>query len=219
MTHQTLAATLRDITGRRTNILRAEGKVPAVMYGFGTEPMSLTLDHNALLKVYNAAGESTVVDLSIDGTVHPVLISDIQRDPLTDALTHADFRRVDMNRKIEAQIPLKLVGDAPAVKALGGTLIQSLEEVEVFSLPNKLVHEIEVDISTLATFEDVIHVSDIKAPEGIEIKSDAEAAVASVQPPRSEEELAALNEAVDADVSKVEISTEKKEEEGAEKKA
>lgn len=216
MQHARIEAKTREIHGRKTNGLRLEGLVPAVMYGFETEPKNITLDRNAFAKVYGQAGESTLVDLEIDGKTHPVLISEIQRDPLTDFITHADFRRVDTKRKIEADIPLKLVGMPPAVKELGGTLLQSLEEVQVMSLPDALVHEIEVDVTKLATFDDVIRVKDIVIPAGIEVKSDLEQAVASVQPPRSEEELAALNSAVDADVSKVEVLTEKKEEAPAE---
>ncbi|NBS67547.1 50S ribosomal protein L25 [bacterium] len=213
MQHATIDAQKREITGRATDALRAAGSVPAVMYGFGTEPMNIVVDRNAFVKVYAQAGESTVVSLTIDGVVHPVLIADVQRDPLTDFFTHIDFRRVDRSKKIEANIRIALVGESSAVKNLGGTLIQSLEELEVFALPDKLVSEIEVDIAKLATFYDVVRVSDIVVPEGIEVKNDAETAIASVQAPRSEEELAALNEAVDFDVSKVEVLTEKKDEE------
>lgn len=213
MQHAKIEAGLREEKGRKTNVLRENGKIPAVMYGFETEPVRLTLDRNAFNKVYAQAGESTVVDLEVGGKTHPVLIVDTQRNPITDFFTHVDFRRVDMKRKIEAKIPLKLVGESAAVKGLGGTLIQSLEEIEVKSLPDALVHEIEVDIAALATFDDVIRVKDIKVPAGIEVETSLEQAVATVQPPRSEEELAALDSAVDADVSKVEITTEKKEEE------
>jgi large subunit ribosomal protein L25 len=216
MQHATLAAQKREITGRSTDVLRAAGSVPAVMYGFGTEPVNIVIDRNAFNKVYAQAGESTVVELTIDGITHPVLIADVQRDALTDFFSHADFRRVDPTRKIEANIRVVLVGESHAVKVDGGTLIQSLEELEVFALPDKLVAEIEVDISKLKTFDDTLHVSDIVVPEGIEVKDDPETAVASVQAPRSEEELAALNEAVDFDVSKVEVLTEKKDEETAE---
>jgi large subunit ribosomal protein L25 len=218
MQHSALAATLRTERGRSTSDLRAAGQVPANMYGFGTEPTNITVDRNAFVKAYLAAGTSTVVDLMIDGTTHPVLIAEIQRDPVTDFVTHADFRRVDLTQKIEANIPLKLVGESMAVKGLGGTLVQSLEEIEVLSLPNALVHEINVDISALQTFDDVIRVADITVPAGIEVKTESDVAVASVQPPRSDEELAALNEAVDADVSKVEVLKEKKEEEAAAEK-
>lgn len=219
MQHAQIEAQTRDIHGRQTKILRAQGLVPAVMYGFDTEPKNIVIDRNAFVKVYDQAGESTLIDLTIDGQKHPVLIAEIQRDALTDFITHADFRRVDPKRKIEAKIPLKLVGMAPAVKELGGTLVQSLEEVEVMSLPDALVHEIEVDVTKLATFDDVIRVKDIVIPDGIEVKSEADQAVASVQPPLSEAELAALDAAVDADVSKVEVLTEKKDEPAAEGEA
>lgn len=211
MQHARIEAKIRTIHGRKTNELRSEGSIPAVMYGFETEPKNIVLDRNAFVKVYNQSGESTVVDLNIEGTSHPVLIAEIQRNPLTDFITHADFRRVDPKRKIEANIPLKLVGVAPAVKELGGTLLQSLEEIEVMSLPDALVHEIEVDVTSLTTFDHVIRVSDVLVPEGIEVLSDLDQAVASVQPPRSEAELAALDAAVEADVSQVEVLTEKKE--------
>ncbi len=219
MQHARIEAKTREIRGRKTATLRAAGMVPAIMYGFETKPTNIVLDRNTFVKVYGQAGESTVVDLEIEGQQHPVLISEIQRDVLTDFITHVDFRRVDPKRKLEAKIPLKLVGVAPAVKELGGTLVQSLEDIEVMSLPDALVHEIEVDVTKLFTFDDVIRVKDITVPAGIEVKSLPDQAVASVQPPLSEAELAALDSAVDADVSKVEVLTEKKDEaatEGAE---
>lgn len=216
MTHTTLHAESRTTIGRKNYTLRAEDKVPAVVYGFGIQPTNITVDRVAFDKAYRAAGASTVVDLDVAGTVHPVLIAEVQRDPINDFAIHADFRRVDLTKKIEAKIPLKLVGTSSAVKDLGGTLVQSLEDIEVFCLPNALVHNIEVDISRLATFEDVIRVSDITIPQGIEVKTDAENAVASVQPPRSEAEMAALEGAVELDVSKVEVAEKGKVEEPAE---
>jgi large subunit ribosomal protein L25 len=216
MQHAHIEAVKRQEKGRKTDALRDAGKVPCVLYGFEVEPADLVVDRNAFMKVYAQAGESTVVNLEADGKTHPVIIVDIQRNPVTDFVTHIDFRRVDITRKIEAKIPLKLVGESVAVKGMGGTLVQSMEEVHVLSLPNALVHEIEVDISSLKTFEDALHVRDIKMPEGIELVSDLEETVASVQPPRSEEEMAALDAAVDTDISKVEVLTEKKEDAPAE---
>lgn len=213
--HTTLTATLRDLVGRKTDALRQTGSVPCVMYGFGTQPTNITIDRNAFVKVYAVAGSSTVVDLTVGDKVFQVLIGEIQRNPLNDFVTHVDFRSVDPNQKIEAKIRLELVGEAPAVKVLGGTLLQALEDLEVKSLPNALVSHIDVDVSKLVTFDDVIRVSDIVVPEGIEVMTDGDNAVASVQAPRSEEELAALNEAVEMDVSKVEVSTEKKDEEAS----
>lgn len=215
MPHVRLVAEPRTERGRKTNALRSAGQVPAVMYGHGTEPTNVVVDRNAFLKVFEQTGESVVFDLEVNGQIHPVLVSEIQRDPLTDFIVNADFRRIDMTKKIQAKIPLNFVGTAPAVKELGGTLIHSLEELEVLSLPGALVHEITVDIAALATFDDVIRVKDIVVPEGITVQTDLELAVASVQPPRSEEEMAALDAAVDADVSKVEVLTEKKEDAAA----
>ncbi|MCR4312487.1 MAG: 50S ribosomal protein L25 [Candidatus Uhrbacteria bacterium] len=216
MQHATLNAVLRIIVGRKTDALRVEGKVPAIVYGFGIEPTSITVDRNEFIRVFSASGSSTVVDLMVDGAKHPVLIGDVQRDPLTNFVTHIDFRRVDATRKIEAKIPLKLVGIPAAVKELGGTLLQSLEDLEVKSLPDALVSHIDVDVMKLATFEDVIRVSDLVVPEGIEVITDADMPIASVQAPRSEEEMAALDTAIEVDVSKVEVTTEKKEEATAE---
>lgn len=212
MQHATLNSTPRTLVGRKTDALRSGGKVPAVIYGFGIEPTSITVDRNEFVRVLSAAGNSTVVDLTVDSTKHPVLIGDVQRNPLTNFVTHIDFRRVDTTRKIEAKIRLELVGESPAVKTLGGTLLQSLEDLEVKSLPDALVSHIDVDVSKLVTFDDVIRVSDLVVPEGIEVMADAEMPVASVQAPRSEEEMASLNAAVEMDVSKVEVTTEKKDE-------
>lgn len=208
----TLSASVREEQGRSTDALRSEGKVPAVLYGFGVENMNITVDRNALVKAHAQAGESVVVQLDVNGTAHPVLIAEVQRNPLNDFFTHVDFRRVDMKKKIEAKIPLRLTGISPAVKDQGGTLVHALEEIEVLCLPDALVHDIEVDVSRLATFDDVIRVSDIHVPAGMEVKTEGAVAVASVQPPRSEAEMAALDAAVETDVSKVEVLSEKKEE-------
>jgi len=209
--HTTMNATVRELTGRHTDAIRAAGSVPAVVYGFGTQPTNITVDRNAFVKILAAAGSSTVVDLVFGDVKHQVLIGEVQRNVLNDFVTHIDFRAVDPNRKIEAKIPLVLVGLAPAVKELGGTLLQTLEEVDVISLPNALVHDIKIDVSVLSTFDAVIRVSDIVVPEGITIVTNGDMAIASVQQPRSEAEMAALNDAVDTDVSKVEVLKEKKE--------
>ncbi len=213
MSEMTITASTRTISGRKTNQLRAEGEVPAVMYGFETEPTSLKLDRNNLERLLSKAGTSTVIKLDVEGSAHDVLIQEIQRHPISDDITHADFRRVDMSKKVEASISITLEGEAPAVKALGGTLLQSLEEIEVVALPSALMKEITVSVESLETFDDVLRVSDLKMPEGIELITDAEKAIASVQPPRSEEEMEALDEAVDGDVSNVEVTSEKKDEE------
>ncbi len=184
---------------QKSNHLRADDKIPAVMYGFETDPTSIVVDRVQLEKLYSEAGMSTIIDLTIDGKVHPVLIQDLQYNPITDFITHADFRRIDISKKVETSITIKFVGESVAVKELGGTLIQSLEEVDISALPNALVRELEIDINKLKTFDDVIRVSDIETPEGIEILTDAERTIATVQPPRVEEVDVIASEATDSE--------------------
>ncbi|HLD21144.1 MAG TPA: 50S ribosomal protein L25 [Patescibacteria group bacterium] len=215
MSEHILEAKSRTERGRKTSILRDAGSVPAVVYGSGTEPLNITVDRNQFVKMYQAAGESSIVELKIDekSALH-VLIQDYQIDPLRHEYTHIDFRSIDMSKEIETEVELEFVGESAAVKALGGTFIPSLETVAIRALPSKLVRSIQVDISVLATFDDAIHISDLKAPEGVQILEDAETTIASVEPPRSDAEMEALNEAVEIDVAAVEVAKEKKEEEG-----
>ena len=219
----TLEAQHRTETGRKTRTLREAGKVPAVVYGVGTEPQNIVVDRNQFVKIYKDAGESSVVELVVDAkTALHVLIQDFQQDPLRDEVTHIDFRSIDMNKQIDAEVELEFVGESIAVKALGGTFVASKDSVEVKCLPSKLVRKITIDISILKTFEDVIRVSDIQVPEGMVIVEDPQTTLAAVQAPRSEEEMADLDKVVKLDVSAVEVEKKAKEDAAAaeaEKKA
>lgn len=206
-----LTAASRNAAEENTQALRAEGKVPAVMYGFDIEPTNLTVDRNELERLFAKAGFSSVLNIDLSGTPHNVLIQDLQRDPLTDFITHADFRSIDMNKKVETSVRISLIGVSPAVKDLGGTLVQSLEEVDVEALPSALVAELEIDVSTLATFDDALHVSDIVAPDGMEILTDKEQTVATVQEPRKVEDLEALDAPIE-EQGEAEVVGEKKDE-------
>jgi large subunit ribosomal protein L25 len=188
----TLLAQKRDAVGRKTDELRAQNLVPAVLYGFGTEPVMVQVNRGDFGRVYAKTGESTIVELDIEGIKHPVLVQDVSYDPLTDEPIHIDFRRINMDEKVETTITIKLVGISPAVKDLGGTLVQSLEEVEVSALPSALVREIELNIAPLATFDDVLRVSDMQIPQGIEILTDAQETVALVQAAITEDQIKAM---------------------------
>lgn len=214
-----LSAQTRTVVGRAVRQLRAQDIIPAVMYGHESDTVSISVPRKTLQQAYEKAGESTLVDLQIDTqTPVKVIIHDVQRDGISNRITHVDFYKVNMKEKITAEVPLVFVGEAPAVKSLGGVLLKNLNKVEVESLPGDLPHEISVDISKLVTFEDKITVADLQLPNGVTIQAEATEAVAMVEPPRSEEELKALEGEVKADVSEVEVLTEKKEE-GAEGEA
>lgn len=193
---QTISLTVatRTATGRQVSALRRQGVIPAVMYGYNTEPKNVQIDYNTFVKAYKIAGESSIVDLTIDqSTPVKVLIHDTSRDPVTHRFAHIDFYVINMTEKLTTHIPLKFTGEAPAVKELGGVLVRVLNELEVTCLPSDLVSEIEVDIRPLKTFQDLIHTSDIKLPPGITITSKTNDTVVKAVPPRSDEELKALD--------------------------
>lgn len=178
--------------GDNLAVLRKSGKIPAVIYGNKVEPTSASVDAISFQKTLRKAGESTLVDLSIDEKEPvKVLIHDIQYHPVRGDVVHIDFYQVNMKEKITTHIALEFIGESPAVEQLSGTLVKNMDELEVECLPGDLVHSIEVDISALKTFDDAILVKDIVLPKGLEGQDDPEATIAFVEAPRSEAELEA----------------------------
>lgn len=211
----TLKATPRDILGKRVKILRDKGQVPGVLYGRNFKNVSLILDKKEFQKIADAAGEATLINLDLPRDKDTkVLIRNIQYDPVKDNILHVDLYKVDMTEEIETEIPLEFIGVSPAVEELEGNLITNKNAIKVKCLPNKLVSKIEVDISVLKSFEDFIHVKDLNIPAGIEVLEEKEDLVAQVTPPRSEEELEALEEE-----TKAAAETEKEHIESIEKEA
>ncbi len=196
----------REDVGKRVHALRRRGAVPGVVYGHGVPTRVLEVDLIPLQRLWQAAGESTLFDLKVDGK-EPVkaIIQDVQFDPASSRILHVDFHQVRMTEKLEIDVALAFTGEPPAVKELGGTLLKVLDEVKVECLPKDLVKEIVVDTTVLKTFEDAIYIRDLALPAGLTLKDHhADDLVAQVEPPRSEEELAELDKAVEEDVSKVE---------------
>ncbi len=200
-----LKSKTRDVVGKTLNKHRKEGLVPAVVYGHKITPHNLWVDFMDFDKVYGQAGESTIIELDIDGKKKAnVLIHDIQSDPLTDKFSHVDFFQVKMDEKIETEIPLEFVNASPAVKEMGGVLIKSVDAILIGCLPADLPSKIEVDISKLKTFDNRISIKDLEISDKVKVLVDTSTIVASVAPPRTEEELAQLDEKVEEDVTKVE---------------
>lgn len=199
-----LAAESRTQLGKQSKKLRRIDQVPAVVYGHGVASQSVVVTQPDLLRVFRQAGTTSLIDLAIaGGSPVTVLIHDIQRHPITSVIIHADFYQVTMTEKLQAEIELDFTGESAAVKELGGIFVRTLDKVKVECLPADLVPHIAVDISSLKTFDDRIHVRDIVAPTGITILDRGEEVVASVTRPRSEEEIAALSEKVEEDVTVV----------------
>lgn len=186
----TINAEKREIVGSQVKQLRNIGKLPVVLYGRGFETLNLTLDKKEFEKIFKTAGGSTIVNLAVaGGENYNILIHEPQRNPVSDEIIHVDLYKVDMKQELQTEIPLEFVGVSPAVADLEGNLITNKDALEVKCLPDKLVSQLDVDISVLKTFEDTIKVSDVKVPEGIEVMNDPEEIIAQVTPPRSEEEL------------------------------
>jgi len=216
MPEYTLLAQRRSIFGKKLKRERRRGKLPAVLYGHGIASEPLFIDERAFLRILQSAGSNAIIKLELEDEagkekdLRNVLIHEVAYDPLERKLLHADLYQVRMDEKVRTAVPLVFVGESPAVKALGGVLIKTRQSLEVEALPGDLPSEITVDISGLATFEDAIHVKDLKLPKAVTIAIDAETPIASVAPPRTEEELKALEEVVVEKVEEVKVETEEK---------
>ncbi len=191
--------------------LRQQSLVPGVIYGHGTENRSVMADYNAFAKAFRAAGESTLMDLQLEGggTIK-ALVKDWQVDPLTNRFIHVDFYQVNLKEKLKAEIVLNFVGESPAVKEQGGSLVKTLDHVRVECLPTDLVHAIDVDVTVLKAFGDMIVVRDLKVPSGIEILEQPDATVAKVEAPMTEEQLKALETPAATDVTAIKTEAEEK---------
>lgn len=179
----------RGDIGKKVKVLRAQGLTPAVLYGHKIKNINLVIPSKAFEKVYARAGESTLLDLVLDGgTPKKVLVQDVQKDALSGTVIHIDFHEVSMTEKITTEIPLKFIGESKAVKELAGVLVKNMDDLKVECLPSDLVHEIEVDITPLVDFETSIHVKELNIPKGITVLVQPDEVVITAIPPRAEEE-------------------------------
>lgn len=207
-----LAVAKRD-SAKKPNTLRAEGFLPAVVYGRSEKSTPISVEQKAFEKVFRAAGESTVITLTgLDGTKQ-ALIQDVEVHPVSGAPLHADFYAIEKGQTVTVSVPLEFDGVAPAVKDLGGILTKVMHELEIECDPTELPHAIHVDVTKLATLEDQIKVSDLSLPKSAKISVDADEVVAMISVAKDEPV-----EETPMDISQIETSVErgKKEEEGAE---
>lgn len=209
-----LSATIRKNLGKKTRAAKNSGQIPAVVYGRGLSNAHIQVEEKEFKKVFREAGESSLVELVVEGETEkkPVLVHEIQKDPVSDKIIHIDFFQPSLTEQVEVAIPLVFEGVALAEKDLGGTLVKNMLEIEVRALPQNLPHEIKVDISILKTFENHILVKDLQVSKDVEVLKKPEEIVAAVLPPQKvEEELAVPIEEKIEEVEKVEKP--KKEEE------
>ena len=218
MTTLQLQATSRTASKTERENIRSVGNIPAILYGHGITNVPLALPKVVFEKTYQQAGESTLIDIVVDGkSAVKALIQDVDRHPITGDILHVDLYQVRMDEKISNDVPVVYIGESAAIKALGGILVKNIATLPIRCLPADLPHDIQVDITALENFESRITVADLHIPKGVEVLAKPEDVVAIVEPPRTEEELKALDDKVEVNVEAVgKVEKEKKSDEDAE---
>lgn len=179
----TLVAASRD-TETKLSTIRADKKVPAVVYGHKVTSQAITIGASELLKVFRKSGKTHIVELTLEGKKQDVLIHEVQRAPVSGDFLHVDFFAVSATEKIHVQIPVHLTGTSPA-QVLGGLIEQNMHLVEVKCLPKNLVDAFEADLSKLANLGDIIHVKDLNIDTSkFDILSDLDSSIVSVHLPK-----------------------------------
>lgn len=196
MASANLSVTARENSGKGVaRSLRRDGRVPAVIYGHGREPQTLSINTRDLEKLLeHISAENTVIDLDVDGTNSRTLIREIQRHPFKRQILHVDFQELVAGEKVIVRVPVILIGVPDGVRMDGGILDQTMRELEVEVDPSNIPNHIEVDVTKMVIGSS-LHVSDITLPEGVEVVAEEDASVAVVSAPRAAVEAVATEEA------------------------
>lgn len=216
----TLKAKTRSILGRKSEDLRQKGLLPAVLYGPGFKNLDLEIDAKEFINVFQETGKTSFLRLEINDKAAKkpeaflVLVRDLQKDPLTLAISHIDFYQPLSTKEIKVMVPLVFEGEALAIKNLGGTLVKNIQEIQVQALPQNLPHEIKVDLSSLDELGKTILVKDLQVSPGVKMLKHAEEIVAQVMAAEKIEE--ELEKPVEEKIEEVKVvEKEKKEKEEA----
>ena len=197
-----LNATPRPKLGKRSRRVLREGKLPAIVYGHNTEPTPITLDKLEFQKVFVKSGRTHLVDLAIDGRSEKVLVRDIQVHPRRLGPIHVDLYQVNLQEKIEVEVPVRLTGESAPVKQGDGDILQPLHSVRVECLPSDIPEAFEVDLTPLEEIEAELRVKDLTVPKGVTVLEDPEELVVKIVHKREmkiEEEVPAAEAAVPAE--------------------
>jgi large subunit ribosomal protein L25 len=208
-----LSVVPRSVLGKRVAALRRGGLTPANVYGHRIESRALQVDTVTLVRTLRALERNAILSLRIEGeeTPRPVMVRDVQRNPVSDRVLHVDFYQVSLTEKMRADVPLILTGKASAVDEFGGILLQSLESISVEALPADMPSHVEVDISVLSQLDSSVHVKDLVLDPKLHLMTDIDVVIARVASPRAGVEAAIAEEEAAA--------AEEREEEAAEKEA
>jgi len=211
----TLKAAKRDILGKKTRFLRRQGIIPTHIFGHNIKSLALQCDTAKLQRIIAQAGTTRLIALEIEGDKRPrsVFIREIQKDEVRGQLLHVDFYQVRKEEKIKADVPLVLVGEAPAMQIKGRMLTHALTSISVECLPDKLPPQIEIDLSRLEEVEQAIYVSDIALSPDITLITDPTQLIVKVSEVVVEKEEVVVAK---AEVEAEEVAEEKPEQPPAE---
>lgn len=198
----------RTVLGKKVKTLRRLGITPANVYGHRVESQAVQAETATIAQLLRTGARNVIINLHVEGEgkPRPVMIRGVQRDPPTGRLLHVDFYQVSLAEKIRTEVPLVVVGEAPAVGAYGGILLHSMGSVTVEALPADIPSQIEVDVSGLAEIDSSLFVRDLPIDARVQVLSDPDLVVAKVAAPRvaeveevPEEEEVAAEEAAEAE--------------------
>jgi len=175
----------REVLGKGLNALRSQGDIPAVIHNHGQESLHVMGAEIELLKVYRAAGKHHPLNLQVDDQKFLALIKDAQFDPVKRRLQHIVFQAIRQDETVEAEVPIRIEGDAPAEK-VGLIILHQLDSVEIEALPKDLPDEFVVSAEKLVELHDKITVDDLVVPPGVTILTDAEHPIATVAETRAQ---------------------------------
>ena len=197
-----LKASARQPLGKHSRRVLREGKLPAIVYGHNTEPTPILLDKLEFQKVFVKSGRTHLVDLAIDGRTAKVLVREIQTHPRRLGPIHVDFYQVDLQEKIEVEVPIHLVGESAPVKRGDADIMQPMHSIRVQCLPSDIPESLEIDITPLEEIEMELRVSDLTVPKNVTVLEDPEELVVKIVHKRElkvEEEVPAAEAAVPAE--------------------
>jgi len=181
-----LKAEPRSVKGKHVKAYRRQNKLPAVLYGRHTDPISVFLPLHESSMVLDRLPQSALVTIEVGGESHLSLVREKQRNYLTGGLLHVDFLVVSVTEKLRTNVAVEITGESPAVKTYNGVLMVNLSELEVEALPKDLPELITVDVSGLEEIGSAVHVRDLKIGSGVKILNDGDEIITVVTAPASE---------------------------------
>lgn len=175
-----LNAQVRKTFGKKLKSLRKEGKIPANIYGPDFKSLAITVDLKEFIKTYKTAKETGIVYVKVEKEEIPALIKNIQKHPVNHSILHVDFRKVDLKQQLETEVPLKIIGQSPAVLEKNGVLLTQTNSVLISALPENIPSEITIDISNLKEIGQEIKIADLPANKNYQILTPKDKVIVSV---------------------------------------